>query len=52
MNKFTTKQKEGMVKGARVAEAQPTAFWKDVEARMNIREKAKLDKVQPRRLKQ
>lgn len=51
MNKFTPKQKEEIIKGARISQAQPTTFWKDVEQRMNIREKAKLDKVQPRRVK-
>jgi hypothetical protein len=42
MNKDT---KEKLIAGARVSQAQPTTFWKDVEHRMNIREKSKQPNV-------
>jgi hypothetical protein len=44
--------KEQLVKAAQVAEAQPTSFWKEVGQRMDIRDKAKTAKVQPRRVKE
>jgi len=47
--KLTPKQKEGIVKGARISQATPTDFWQQVEKRMEIRDKAA--KVNPRRLK-
>lgn len=46
---MTPKQKEQIVKGARISQALPTDFWKQVEQRMDIREKS--TKVSPRRLK-
>jgi hypothetical protein len=42
--------KEKLIEAARVAQAQPTTFWKDVEHRMHVRDKSKQSKVevQPR----
>lgn len=48
--KLTDKQKEQMVAGAQAAGAQPTEFWKEVEDRMEIRDKAKPEiKARPTR---
>lgn len=49
MKKLTADKKEQLVKAARVVQAMPTDFWKQVEDRMNIRENA--TKVPARRLK-
>lgn len=43
--------KEKLIEAARVAQAQPTTFWKDVEHRMNVREKSKQPKVEARPLR-
>jgi hypothetical protein len=44
---MTTKQKEQLVEGARIAGAQPNDFWKQVEKRMDIRDKHKQIKPRP-----
>lgn len=41
MKNITEKQKEQLVEGARAAGAQPNEFWKQVEDRMEVRDKAK-----------
>jgi hypothetical protein len=49
--KFTVQQLEEMTKAARVAVQSPGAsdFWKQVEERMNVRDKSK--QIIPRKLK-
>lgn len=48
---MTEKQKEQIIKGARISQATPTDFWKQLEERMNIRENANKPKVEPRPVK-